>query len=56
MSKEMPASVEEISRVGEAAGQLGIQKKNILSFSIFFKLLQDHKAVNFAAFNFTFQY
>lgn len=33
MSTEMPASATEISTVAEAAGQLGIQKENILSFS-----------------------
>lgn len=33
MSRELPASAVEISRVAEAAGQLGIQSKNILSFS-----------------------
>ena len=33
MSTEMPASATEISAVAEAAGQLGIQKENILSFS-----------------------
>lgn len=33
MSKELPASANEIARVGEAAGQLGIQKSAILSFT-----------------------
>jgi len=33
MARELPASTEEIARVAEAAGQLGIKKENILSFS-----------------------
>lgn len=33
MSKEIPASAEAISHVAEAAGQLGINTDNILSFS-----------------------
>lgn len=33
MSKELPTSATEISAVAEAAGQLGIQTDNILSFS-----------------------
>ena len=33
MSKELPASAEEISAVAEAAGQLGIQKSSLLSFT-----------------------
>lgn len=33
MSKEMPASATSIAEVAEAAGQLGIQNENILSFS-----------------------
>lgn len=33
MSKELPSSTTEISAVAEAAGQLGIQTDNILSFS-----------------------
>lgn len=33
MSKEIPSSTTEISAVAEAAGQLGIQTDNILSFS-----------------------
>lgn len=33
MSKEIPSSAVEISSVAEAAGQLGIQTENILSFS-----------------------
>lgn len=33
MSQELPASAVEISAVAEAAGQLGIQTDNILSFS-----------------------
>lgn len=33
MAKEIPASAVEISRVAEAAGQLGIQKDVILSFT-----------------------
>jgi len=33
MSKEIPASTTRISAVAEAAGQLGIQTKHILSFS-----------------------
>lgn len=33
MAKELPASAVEISNVAEAAGQLGIQTENVLSFS-----------------------
>lgn len=33
MSKRMPASAKEIAGVAEAAGQLGIQTENILSFA-----------------------
>ncbi len=33
MAKAMPESVENINRVGEAAGQLGIKKENIVSFT-----------------------
>jgi len=33
MSKELPATTTEISAVAEAAGQLGIQKDSILSFT-----------------------
>lgn len=33
MAKEMPASAVEIAGVAEAAGQLGIQKENILGFT-----------------------
>lgn len=33
MSKEIPSSTTEIAAVAEAAGQLGIQKKNILGFT-----------------------
>lgn len=33
MAKTMPLSVNEINKVGEAAGQLGIKKENILSFT-----------------------
>lgn len=33
MAKEMPASTTEISRVAEAAGQLGIKTENIKSFT-----------------------
>lgn len=33
MAKELPASTTEISKVAEAAGQLGIKKENILSFT-----------------------
>lgn len=33
MSKELPTSTTEISAVAEAAGQLGIQKENILGFT-----------------------
>lgn len=33
LSKEMPTAATEIAAVAEAAGQLGIEKENILSFS-----------------------
>lgn len=33
MAKQMPASASEIAKVGEAAGQLGIKTKSILSFT-----------------------
>lgn len=33
MSRELPASTTEIAAVAEAAGQLGIEKENILSFT-----------------------
>ena len=33
MSNELPASANEIAKVAEAAGQLGIQTENILSFT-----------------------
>lgn len=33
MTKVLPASAEEIAGVAEAAGQLGIKKKNILEFT-----------------------
>jgi len=33
MSKEIPVSVNELFRIGEAAGQLGIQTKNITAFA-----------------------
>jgi TP901 family phage tail tape measure protein len=33
MAKEMPVSVNELNRIGEAAGQLGISKDNILEFT-----------------------
>src|SRR5690606_11140890 len=33
MAKQMPASATEISAVAEAAGQLGIETKNILKFT-----------------------
>lgn len=33
MAERLPASVEEISAVAEAAGQLGIQRESILSFT-----------------------
>lgn len=33
MAKEMPTSATEIAAVAEAAGQLGIQNENILSFT-----------------------
>jgi TP901 family phage tail tape measure protein len=33
MAKQLPATVHQINEVGEAAGQLGIKKKNILTFT-----------------------
>ena len=33
MAKEMPESVEEISGVAEAAGQLGIKTKSVAGFT-----------------------
>jgi TP901 family phage tail tape measure protein len=33
MSKQIPVTVEEIAKVAESAGQLGIQKENILQFT-----------------------
>lgn len=33
MTREIPATGEEISEIAEAAGQLGIEKENLLSFS-----------------------
>jgi len=33
MAKEIPVNVNELNRIGEAAGQLGIETKNILGFT-----------------------
>lgn len=33
MAKEIPINVNEINRIGEAAGQLGIKKENIVGFA-----------------------
>jgi TP901 family phage tail tape measure protein len=33
MATEIPVSVQELNRIGEAAGQLGIQKENIIDFT-----------------------
>lgn len=33
LAKEIPVSVNQLNRLGEAAGQLGIRKENIVSFS-----------------------
>lgn len=33
MALDIPVTVEELNRIGEAAGQLGVQNRNILSFS-----------------------
>lgn len=33
MAKEIPASTEEIAAVAEAAGQLGIEKENVIAFT-----------------------
>lgn len=47
MAKETPASIHEINRVAEAAGQLGIQKANIAGFTK--TMLQLGTATNMAS-------